>query len=99
MAEGCVNLFENDHDNTNRPHFKGYLKIDGVDHEFALWPNKDGKKGFSGKYKPKQAKEVDSNVTQADADLAWEEAKKKLESKTKAATQPIGEEFTDSIPF
>ena len=55
MAEGYINLFEQeDFAGTNRPHYKGYLKIDGVDHEFALWPAKDGKKGFSGKYKPKQ---------------------------------------------
>lgn len=54
MSEGYVNLFANEHEGTNRPHFKGYIKIEGVDHEFALWPNKDGKKGYSGKYKPKQ---------------------------------------------
>ena len=54
MSEGYVNLFQNEHEGTNRPHYKGYIKIDGVDHEFALWPNKDGKKGYSGKYKPKQ---------------------------------------------
>ncbi len=58
MAEGYVNLFENDWAGTNRPHFKGYIKIDGVDHEFALWPQKDGKKGYTGKYKPKQQKET-----------------------------------------
>jgi hypothetical protein len=52
--EGYVNLFSNEHEGTNKPHFKGFIKIDGIEHEFALWPNKDGKKGFSGKYKPKQ---------------------------------------------
>lgn len=57
--EGYINLFEQeDYAGTNRPHYKGYLKIDDVDHEFALWPNKEGKKGFSGKYKPKQAKPI-----------------------------------------
>lgn len=61
MAEGYVNLFLNEHEGTNRPHYKGYFKIDGVDHEFALWPVKEGKKGFSGKYKPKQAGPEQSN--------------------------------------
>jgi hypothetical protein len=55
MTEGYVNLFiQEDYAGTNRPHYKGFMKIDGVDHEFALWPNREGKKGFSGKYKPKQ---------------------------------------------
>jgi hypothetical protein len=56
--EGYVNLFENSDKTGNKPHFKGYLKIDGVDHEFALWPAKEGKKGFSGKYKVKAEKEA-----------------------------------------
>lgn len=64
--EGYVNLFDNEHDGTNRPHFKGYIKIDGIDHEFALWPNKDGKKGYSGKYKPK-ASVAEKQNSMADA--------------------------------
>jgi len=51
--EGYINLFVQDNTENRRPHFKGFLKIDGVDHEFALWPAENGKKGFSGKYKPK----------------------------------------------
>lgn len=59
MPTGYVNLFQNDtSDNDKKPIFKGYLKIDGVDHEFALWKAKDGKKGYSGKYGPKAAKEA-----------------------------------------
>lgn len=54
MSEGYINLFLNEHEGTNRPHYKGYIKIEGVEHEFALWPAKEGKKGFTGKYKPKQ---------------------------------------------
>jgi hypothetical protein len=50
--EGYINLFETDDKLGNKPHFKGYVKIDGVDHEFALWPSRTGK-GFSGKYRPK----------------------------------------------
>ena len=53
MAEGYINLFLNEHEGTNRPHYKLSFKIDGVDHEAALWPNREGKAGFSGKYKPK----------------------------------------------
>lgn len=69
MPEGYVNLFvQNDYAGTNRPHYKGFLKIDGVEHEFALWPAKEGKKGFSGKYKPKQAKPVENVSTGAIVD-------------------------------
>lgn len=54
MAEFYINLFEQeDYAGTNRPHFKALFKIDGVDHECAFWPNKDGKKELSGKAKPK----------------------------------------------
>lgn len=53
MSEGFVNLFMCDDTSGNKPTFKGYMKIEGIDHEFALWPAKNGKKGFSGKYKPK----------------------------------------------
>jgi hypothetical protein len=66
MAEGYINLFvQDDYAGTNRPHYKGFLKIDGVEHEFALWPAREGKKGFSGKYKPKQAKPVETEATGA----------------------------------
>ncbi len=58
MAEFYINLFEQeDYAGTNRPHYKALFKIDGVEHECAFWPNKDGKKGFSGKAKLKQVKE------------------------------------------
>lgn len=54
MAEFYINLFEQeDYAGINRPHFKALFKIDGVEHECAFWPNKDGKKGLSGKAKPK----------------------------------------------
>lgn len=72
MAEGYVNLFENEWDGTNRPHFKGYLKIDGVDHEFALWPAKEGKKGYSGKFKPKEARPSEESANPAEAALKKE---------------------------
>lgn len=63
MAEFYINLFEQeDYAGTNRPHYKALFKIDGVDHECAFWPNKDGKKGFSGKVKPKQAKPISSLI-------------------------------------
>ncbi len=73
MAEGYMSLFvQEDFAGTNRPHYKGYIKIDDVDHEFALWPAKEGKKGFTGKYKPKQPKPVN---TEAENSIV-EEAKK-----------------------
>ena len=57
MSEGYINLFMCDDTSGNKPTFKGFMKIEGVDHEFALWPNKNGKKGFSGKYKVKAHRE------------------------------------------
>lgn len=63
MSEGYINLYENDDKSGNRPHFKATFKIGDVWHEAALWPARDGKKGFSGKYKiqekriPKEAQE------------------------------------------
>ena len=89
MAEEYINLFpQDDYAGTNRPHYKGFLKIDGVDHEFALWPAKEGKKGFSGKYKPKQAKQQESSATGA----IVEEAKKQFPG---AKEVPLD----DPIPF
>ncbi len=95
--EGYVNLFVQDNTENNRPHYKGFMKIDGIDHEFALWPAKDGKKGFSGKYKPK---EPVSNVTQADADKVWDDAKATMQSKAavKIASNPAPN-FDDEIGF
>ena len=96
MAEGYINLFINEHEGTNRPHYRALFKIDGVEHEAAFWPAKEGKKGFSGKYKPKVAKEVESNVTQADADKVWADAEKLLQPKP----VPVAEILPDEkIPF
>lgn len=64
MSEGYVSLFANEDTGGNKPHFKGYIKIEGVEHEFALWPAKEGKKGFNGKYKPKTAKEARQEIKQ-----------------------------------
>lgn len=52
--EFYINLFPNEHEGTNKPHFKALFKIDGVDHECAFWPAKEGKKGYVGKAKLKQ---------------------------------------------
>lgn len=57
MSEGYINLFKNDDTSGNRPHYKLTFKLDGVWHEAALWPAKDGKKGFSGKFKPQEKRE------------------------------------------
>ena len=99
--EGYVNLFVQENvSGTNRPHYKGYLKIDGVDHEFALWPNKDGKQGFSGKYKPVTPKESNANVTQADADKVWADAQKAMTPKPVARAAPAPPvDDSQEIPF
>lgn len=97
--EGYMNLFLNEHEGTNRPHYKLIFKIDGVDHEAALWPAKEGKKGFTGKYKPKQPKEEDSNVTQADAQEAWDKAKTALTPKEAAVVKSTVVSDDQDIPF
>lgn len=96
--EGYINLFDNNYsEGSNRPHFKGFLKIDGIEHEFALWPNREGKSGYSGKYKPKQPKEPVSNVTQSDADKVWEQAQQALQPKKESVA--INTLLDDEIPF
>lgn len=57
MTEFFINLFDNRPVEGKKPHFKALFKLNGVDYECALWPAKEGKKGFSGKAKPKQARE------------------------------------------
>ena len=88
MVEFYINLFEQeDYAGTNRPHYKALFKIDGVEHEYAFWPNKDGKKGLSGKAKPKvpyqpkesastgaivkEAKKVFPGATTGDSDIPF----------------------------
>ncbi len=55
--EFYINLYEQNDKSGNRPHYRALMRIDGVQHECAFWPNKDGKAGFSGKTKVKEAKE------------------------------------------
>lgn len=52
MAEGKITLFQSEDTTGNKPHYNGYIDIDGVAHQFAVWPARSGN-GFSGKYKPK----------------------------------------------
>lgn len=94
MAEGYLNLFINDYhqDGDNKPHYKGFLKIDGVEHEFALWPNKDGKKGFSGKYKPKGEQTYYGSGEPSGAQKIVEEAKKVFPGANESG-------FDDPVPF
>lgn len=54
--EGKINLFEAKDKSGKRPHFKGFISINGEDHEFAVWPAKNGN-GYSGGYKPKQQRQ------------------------------------------
>lgn len=83
--EGWINLYKNDDTSGNRPHYKVTFKIDDVWHEAVLWPAKDGKKGFSGKFKP-QEKRVDKK-TQETLDTM------------KQSVEPTGALLDDSIPF
>ena len=81
-----VTLFDNTPAKDNRPHYKGYLKIDGAEHEFALWPSKSGK-GFTGRAKPKEAKKTGEQTPHNEAKAnAYQPA------------QPV-ELDVDSIPF
>jgi hypothetical protein len=50
---GKINLFQCSDTSDKKPHYKGFISIDGVDHEFAVWPASTGN-GWSGTYKPKQ---------------------------------------------
>lgn len=65
--EFFVNLFESDDKTGKRPHYKILCRIDGVEHECALWPAKEGKKGFTGKMKPKEARVTEHSEAKANA--------------------------------
>lgn len=53
--EGFIDLFVQDNTEGKKPHFKGFIKINGERFEFACWPAKSGKRGvYSGKVKPAQ---------------------------------------------
>jgi hypothetical protein len=65
--EFFINLFDNRPAEGKRPHFTILCRIDGVEHECALWPAKDGKKGFSGKLKPKEARVSQHSEAKANA--------------------------------
>lgn len=67
MPEFFINLFDNRPADGKRPHFNILCRIDGVEHECALWPAKDGKKGFSGKMKPKGARVSQHSEAKANA--------------------------------
>lgn len=57
MLEGFIDLFECDDRSGNKPHFRGYVKINGEKAKFAVWPAKSGKAGvYSGKVQPEQPK-------------------------------------------
>lgn len=56
--EGYIDLFVQDDTSGNKPHFKGFIKINGEKLEFACWPARSGKRGvYSGKVKPEQVRE------------------------------------------
>ncbi|CAB5212817.1 hypothetical protein UFOVP191_26 [uncultured Caudovirales phage] len=77
--EVFVTLFDSTPAEGNRPHYKGFLKIDGVEHEFALWPSKSGK-GFTGRAKLKgdkpqapiiKANDVESHLAALDDEIPF----------------------------
>lgn len=53
--EGITLMWKNPEEGSNRPHFTGFVTINGVEYEFATWPAKSGKDGvYTGKLKLKQ---------------------------------------------
>jgi len=63
--EFYINLFQQEDTSNNRPHFRALMTIDGVKHECAIWPNKDGKQGYSGKVKVKEEYTPRPNAAEA----------------------------------
>lgn len=54
-----ITILQQQNPEGNRPHFKGFITLDGKEYEFGAWPSKSGKAGvFSGTLKPKTAKEA-----------------------------------------
>ena len=50
-------LWQNPEEGGNKPHFKGFITLGGVEYEFATWPAKSGNPGsYSGTVKPKGAR-------------------------------------------
>ena len=78
--EMWLNLFEQDDKTGKKPHFKILCRdAEGVEHEAAFWPAKEGKKGYSGKLMPKEAynptphNEAKANAFQPEHDVPAEE--------------------------
>jgi hypothetical protein len=86
MANGKINIFQPDNTTGNRPHWKGYITIDDVVHELAMWPAKSGK-GYSGTYKPKESYTPAAEPTQA------------MDKLVADIKQAAADSFGDEIPF
>ena len=57
-SSGFIDIFVNDNPEGNRPHIKGFVKINGEKLEFAAWPARSGKPGvYSGKVQPERPRE------------------------------------------
>lgn len=85
--EGKISLFEQTDKSGKRPHFKGYLTIDGQDHEYALWPAKSGN-GFSGQYRPKGVRPTQERVIEP-------ETRQQID----ALKESVKPSFDDEIPY
>lgn len=82
MSEFYINLFEQeDYAGTKRPHYKALFKIGDVEYECAFWPARDGKKGYSGKAKPRQPKPAKLQESAATGAIV-EEAQKQFPGAT-----------------
>lgn len=65
--EFYINLYEQEDKSGKRPHYRILFKHEGKQYECALWPNKDGKAGFYGKVKPKEARVTEHSEAKANA--------------------------------
>jgi hypothetical protein len=58
MAEGPIVIIPMEDVSGKKPHFRGFLRINGEDHELSAWPALNGGKGFSGSFKPKGSRKA-----------------------------------------
>jgi hypothetical protein len=79
-----INVYMVNNPKERAPHIKGFITINGVVHEVALWPAKNGKDGsYSGNFKPKQDTPTPHNQSKSDG----------------YAPKPANDFVEDSIPF
>ena len=83
-TSGFIDLFQVDRPDGNKPHYKGFIKLNGEKLEFACWPAKSGKPGvYSGKVKPAQERGETASYASAGS----------------SGAMPASPVLDDSIPF